>query len=89
MGLLLLLVNGAALGWLFAVSTRGSTGGEQPVPWIAVGAVSSILAGALVHNGSLLIGVSPDGFLASTGVAILTLGLYTFATRHLSRDGNR
>jgi uncharacterized membrane protein YeaQ/YmgE (transglycosylase-associated protein family) len=64
MGLLLLLLVGAVFGWLASIMTQPAESGDDPI-LIASGAVSAVVAGLAVYDGSVITGLSPQAFVAA------------------------
>lgn len=64
MGLLLLLLVGAVFGWLASIMTQPAENGDDPI-LIASGAVSAVVAGLAVYDGSAITGLSPQAFIGA------------------------
>ncbi len=80
MGLVLLLVTGALLGWLTTIALRIESGREigRNIVWGAVGAV---LLGTVASSGLILGGVSATTLLFGLLGAVIFVAVYNFIQR--------
>ncbi len=75
MGLLILIVVGALLGWLGSIVTR--TEDRKGIFFnVLVGATGSALAGTLSNSGSILLDISASALLIAFGATIVVLALF-------------
>ena len=78
MGLLILVMVGAILGWFATILTRIENKRETLLN-LGTGSVASVLVGALAKSGSVLLGVSGISLIAAAAGAILALACLYFA----------
>ena len=73
MGLLILIITGALLGWIITILRRVEDG-RQIGRYMVWGMVGSVLVGVIVANGLVLGSVSPiallAGFLGATAFVV-------------------
>ena len=84
MGLLILVMVGAILGWLATILTRIEDK-HGILLNLGVGAGAAVLVGAIANSGSVLLGVSGLSLIAAAAGAIVALGgLYVVKSRSRS-----
>ncbi len=84
MGLLILTLVGAVLGWLATIILRIEDGGRI-VAHALVGIAGSLLAGLLGGNGSILGGVSGPTLAWATLGTLVALAAFNVLRRHVAR----
>jgi uncharacterized membrane protein YeaQ/YmgE (transglycosylase-associated protein family) len=84
MGLLVLIVVGALLGWLATIVMRLEER-QDILLNIAVGATGALVAGVLTNPGSILGALSSTALLASLGGAIMLLAVVNWVKRGVLR----
>ncbi|MFN2099515.1 GlsB/YeaQ/YmgE family stress response membrane protein [Altererythrobacter sp. MF3-039] len=77
MGLLILVVVGAILGWLATILTRIEDK-RGILLNLGVGAAAAVLVGAVVNSGSVLLGVSGVSVLAAFAGSAAILAAFNF-----------
>ena len=81
MGLLILLLVGAATGWLASVVTRVEDA-RGILLYVGAGIVGALLAGVLTHGGSVLLGLTALSLLASIlGAIAVVVAMYFIRRR--------
>ncbi len=88
MGLLILIVVGAILGWLATIVLRIEDG-RNIATNAAVGVAGSLLAGLIAGNGSIVGAISGIALLWAVMGAILVIGAYNFLRRRVDRSTQR
>lgn len=84
MGLLVLIVVGALLGWLATIVMRLEER-QDILLNIAVGVTGALVAGVLANHGSILGALSSTALLASLGGAIVLLAIVNWVRRGVLR----
>ena len=80
MGLLILIVVGALLGWLTTIVLRIEDG-RSILTNALVGVLGSLLAGLVAANGAIVGAVSAVALLWAVVGAIVFLGIFTLVRR--------
>ena len=88
MGLLILIVVGAILGWLATIVLRIEDG-RNIATNAAVGVAGSLLAGLIAGNGSIVGAISGIALLWAVMGAILVIGAYNFVRQRVDRSTQR
>lgn len=83
MGLIILLVIGATLGWLASIVLRQEES-QRILVCIALGSLGAVVGGLLSNSESILAGISPTALLIAVVSAIALLGIYGLFRNQLS-----
>lgn len=81
MALILLTLIGAVLGWLSSIVTR-TEDRNGVLTEVGVGVASSLVAGLLANNGSIIGGLSATALLAALAGTIAVLVAYYLYRRN-------
>ncbi|MBD3730943.1 MAG: GlsB/YeaQ/YmgE family stress response membrane protein [Sphingomonadales bacterium] len=84
MGLLILIVEGAVLGWLAAIVTHEENG-RRTFADVLTGIGGSLLAGIVVNKGSVIAGISPSTVLAGLAGAVAALAILNLVRNQVLR----
>lgn len=80
MGLLILIVTGAAIGWLAAVMTD-ATGRQRTANKLFAGISGAIAFGVPMNGRDILVGLSPTALLFGAIGSVIVIAVY----RHLRK----
>ncbi len=84
MGLIILIVVGAILGWLASIVMRADD--KQGILLnVAVGVAGALAVGVATNNGSILGGISASGLLFSFGGTLVLLAIVNVFRRRALR----
>ncbi|ALE17640.1 hypothetical protein AMC99_02365 [Altererythrobacter epoxidivorans] len=81
MALILLILIGAVLGWLSSIVTR-TEDRNGVLTEVGIGVASSLVAGLLANNGSIIGGLSATALLAALAGTIAVLVAYYLYRRN-------
>lgn len=84
MGLLVLIVVGALLGWLASIVARLEER-QDILLNIGIGVTGALVAGVLTNHGSILGALSSTAILTSLGGAIVLLAIVNLVKRGVLR----
>lgn len=84
LGFIVLIAVGGVLSWLASILTRSDDGRSITI-FLTVGVAGALLAGWLVSDESLIVGLSATTLLAGLAGSVLSLAALALARRRITR----